>query len=180
MRTVTYTKNYYTIDELTGNAREIAFSNIIDHYQEMIMEFDWIEFKESLQSFLEEFDLAITDYSVGLYNHSYIDDNANEYRQDKNNIEINSDVEKLNNMIKTSDELNLTGVWSDSVVMQYFKDNAVNRVTYNDIHIHLSNITEYSLKEFMRLSKESLEREEYVLDHAYIYELEFDEDGEIY
>lgn len=179
MRTVTYTKNYYTIDELTGNAREEALRQISDKWSNDIMEIDFYDLLESIKSFLNIFKLSVTDYEVSLFFPSFIYDDV-EYYRERESSEINADVQSLNKLLLNTDDCTLTGVYTDFYIFDYFRKNKISKVTYNNIHKHLSNISEFALTEFLKDNEENLTTEKHLKDYAYTYDLEFDEDGEIY
>src|SRR5699024_3477021 len=183
MRTVIEEYKVYDIAELKKVdelSYRTALENLSRQWANDIMEFDWYDFKDSLTAFLSVFNLKITDYSVSLYDHSYIYTNANDYREKHSNAEINEHVKELNEMIKKADCIDITGVWSDYIVMRYFENTDIKEVTYNDIHKHLDNIAQWSLSEFKKLSEENISTEKWLIDYAQNQDLEFDENGEKY
>lgn len=182
MRTIVEEYKVYSIEELK-DVNELAYrtalENVSRQWTNDIMDFDWNDFKDSLTAFLDVFNLKITDYSVSLYYHSFIYTNADDYREKHSNVEINEHVKELNEMIK-KDHIELTGVWTDYIVMRYFEDTDIEEVTYNDIHKHLDNIAQWSLSEFKHLSEENISSEKWLVDYAQNQDWEFDENGEIH
>ena len=68
----TQTINIYTFDELSDMAKEKAR----DWYRDSMEYFWWNESLDSIKAFADTFRVSIKDYSIGLYDHSYIDTDA--------------------------------------------------------------------------------------------------------
>lgn len=185
MREIIERYRVYDIDDLK-EFDQFAYQNAIEKACEQwnrdMIEFDWEELKQSMFAFAGVFGLKITDWSVGLFSYNnYIQDNSDDYIDFNDSEVINDDVQELNSYLNDDTEiLKLTGVWTDLIVFQYFKDNNITAVTYNNIHKHLEEVLNYALQSFIEDCENSLLDENMIREYIINNDMEFTEDGEIH
>lgn len=182
MRTIKVEYNVYNIEELEKDALEVALEEVRNLIQRDYYSFEYQDFLQSVDTFLEEFGLRTIDWYVGVFDRNYIEDNSCEYREINDNKAINNHVKFINNMIKEFEEGRdylITGVYTDDYIYDYFKHNRIKQVSYNDIHKHLQNVINHALDKFITMLEENILNKKYIIEFANVYELEFLSSGEL-
>lgn len=177
MKTITKQFNVYSLEELKAvdtEAHEVAMQNVREAYTDTQIDFSYQDMEETMQVFAEAFNIAIRDYSFGIYHKSYVNVET-DYYMDLENDEKNDLVKEANNL--KNEDCPFTGIHTDLYITDYFKEN---EVTYNDLHKHLDDVLHVAVSNFMNDLENDLENDKNILEFAITEEFEFLVDGSIY
>lgn len=170
----------FTIDELTGPARDKAIQHIQEdklyHFNEWTAE----EFAKSIAGFLEKFNCDHGDMCIDLYGHSYIEVLTGNYFE-QTNQERNEQVKWLNDNIQSGSDGScpFTGVFTDCFVFDYFIKEQ-RETSYNTLHKDVCEAVEYALDAFLDSERENITDESECERYANDMDFEFTADGERY
>ena len=168
----------YNIDELTGEARNVAISELSEVYSRFVTDLDIPELIQSIGKAGDAFGHALTDYSVGIYAHSYIEVSS-DYWDDMDT----EDQQAFINILKESAEdgrsgsCPFTGVYYDCFFFDYFKGIGL---TVDNFSYHVINAMDYMKTEGVKSIGSEIESVEVLEDFAEVNGYEFTENGNIF
>lgn len=180
MRTITKTFHVHTIDELKGDALKQALEHVSNRRHQDFVDFAANEFIKSVHVFAKRFGFRLTEYSVGFFDpdtHIHLE-NVSYF--DYSNDERNRLVKELNDSIisETNGACSLTGVYTDALIFDYFKDKG--GTTYNDLHKDVVLACKDALKRFVSTTQDDILDENASIQFAKDFEMEFLPTGAIY
>lgn len=169
-QTITKEFKLFTLEELKADHKEV-YENILNEeredYQEMISDFYYDEFVESIKAITENFDVELSNWSFGVYNYNnYMELDFENYFSLENHYR-NEHVKELNNLIKQGKNLDceFTGVYTDNYFFDYFEDKNIKEVTYNDFHKHFENAIDYALYKYINDLENEIENDELIIEN---------------
>lgn len=177
MKTITQKFNIYSLEELKAldkESYEVAMQNVREAYTDSQIDFSYQDMEETMQVFAEAFNIAISDYSFGIYHKNYVNVET-DYYMDLENDKKNELVKEANNL--KNEDCPFTGIHTDLYITDYFKEN---EVTYNDLHKHLDDVLHVAVSNFMNDLENDLENDKNILEFALNEDMKFLEDGSIY
>lgn len=175
MRKETKEFTIYTIDELTGEARNHAIKDVQEDKLHAFNEYTSEEFATSVSKFLEKFGCSHGDMYLDVYNHgqSYIEVLTDNYFE-QTNQERNELVKWLNDNIQAGSDGScpFTGVFTDCYLFDYFiKED--RGTSYNTLHKDIREAVDYALQAFLDSELENItdesECERYANDMGFEY-----------
>jgi hypothetical protein len=179
MRTVTTVTNLYTIEELGCANRTTALEAVARMREEDFNEFHSYDLVKSMTEAAEHFSMAITDYSIGLFDRSHVTVDTYHY-MDLDNAEKNELVAWLNDNIEegAKGSCPFTGVHYDCFFFDYFKKNGPT--SYNTIHRDVPKAIVYMMEHVIDLEENSILDDKENEEYAKALDYEFRSDGTYY
>lgn len=178
MRTITITKNLYTIEELTGVNRENALDSVSRQRMEDFIEFHAEELRTSMQEAAERFGMTLRECNISLFDRSMVIVDPTGLPDDNEQLE---DLAKWIN-VNTDDGTNgacpFTGVFYDCYFFDYFAHNGLAKP--DTLREDVTRAIAYMLKYAVKDAEESILDDTQCVEYAMENELEFLEDGTIF
>lgn len=168
-QTITKEFKLFTLEELKADHKEV-YENILNNeredYQEMISDFYYNEFLESIKAITKHFDIKLSHWSFGVYDYNnYMELDFESYFSLENHYR-NEHVKELNDLIKIDNQWDyFTGVYTDYYFFDYFKDKNIKSVTYNDFHKHFENAIDYALDKYINDLENEIENDELIFEN---------------
>ena len=171
VRVITKSYEVYTLKELKKVSLvgyKEALNEISESLSINIMEFDSNDILASIKKFCEQFNIKILEWSFSLYHYNnYIKTDIDQYRYKHDNSEIKDHVKELNILIDCgSDCANLTGTYTDQYLIDFFIDNNIKKVDYNNIHKLLKYCVDYALITWIKDQEDLIANDEALLEFA--------------
>ena len=176
MRTIVKTIEVYELNELKGVNYRNAVESVSRQASEFWTEFESFELLESMKKSAEHFGMQVTNYSIGLFDRSYVkvetgcfDEEQAEYavKWIADNYEAGADG-----------TCPFTGVYFDSYFFDYFVKNGVP--TEDNVKDEIVRAIGYMLETAVDNAENDMMDDGYMLDYASNNELSFLSDGAIF
>lgn len=166
----------YSINELTGSARDRAVQDARDRREREVVETDINEMIQSVKVFADSLGFELKNYGIYLYERARFDlvDTLGDDR------DVEAMVDKINS--EWPDEVNgecsLTGTYTDCYIYDHFENiGGTSASTFtNDVE----EAVRYAFTKFLDELEDSLDVTEQLIEYADDRGFEFYEDGELY
>ncbi len=176
MKTIVKTFEVFELSELKG----VNYRNALDAVSRQASE-DWAEFEsyellESLKESAEHFGMKVTDYSIGLYDRSYVKVETGYFEEEQ----AEHAVQWIADNYKEGADgtCPFTGVYFDCFFFDYFVKNGVP--TEDNVKDEIVRAIGYMLETAVDNAEKDMMDDDSLLDYAISNELSFLSDGAIY
>ncbi|AIA64157.1 hypothetical protein PHAGE6E_131 [Staphylococcus phage 6ec] len=180
MKTITQTFNIYEITELEEEAKQEAIEQSRNQFQEMVSDFYYDEMLSTFKEVAKNLNIDIVSWSIGCFNPNiYINLDITDYME-LSNTEKNKLVDKVNQFIKSDDDCPFTGVYTDCYFNDYFIKNNINKVTYNNLHKHITESFDWVLSKYINDIENNILNDDLMIEYSQDNNFMFLENGKIY
>lgn len=180
MKTITQTFNIYEITELEEEAKKEAIEQSRNQFQEMVSDFYYDEMLSTFKEVAKNLNINIVSWSIGCFNPNiYINLDITDYME-LSNTEKNKLVDKVNQFIKSDDDCPFTGVYTDCYFNDYFIKNNINKVTYNNLHKHITESFDWVLSKYINDIENNILNDDLMIEYSQDNNFMFLENGKIY
>lgn len=163
----------YTIDQLSGESREVALRNVEAVIEGMFYDSELGDFVDSLVGFVNRYHLELGSYRINLHDRSYVNVSLGSSFYDV--VDDLYDLMESEYMDEAEGACGLTGVHTDALFYDYFRDIKFN-VFVEDFGSELIKSVELAVKNFVASYEEML-REGNLVSFARDEYMEFNADG---
>ena len=180
MKTITQTFNIYEITELEEEAKEKAIEHSRNQFQDIVSDFYYNEMLDTFKEVAKNLNINIVDWAIGCFSpNTYINLDVTNYME-LSNTEKNKLVDKVNQFIKRDNDCVFTGVYTDNYFNDYFIKNNINKVTYNNLHKHITESFYWVLSKYINDIENNILNDDLMIEYSQDNNFMFLENGKIY